>query len=142
MADDSPRRNTPRGIPAREMLPSSRLPGGRSGCFGSIGAIIGALVLFLIVSLFFSSATVQAGYVGLVLTFGRVEDRVLQPGFHFVIPISQKIVQMDVRVLPHDFKDIDAASKELQSVKLTGTMNYHLDPAREERRGDGSEPHE
>jgi regulator of protease activity HflC (stomatin/prohibitin superfamily) len=112
------------------MLPSSRLPGGRSGCFGTIVAIVGAVVLFLVVSLFFSSATVQAGHVGLVLTFGRVEPVILQPGFHLVMPIAQRIVQIDVRVLPHDFKDIDAASKELQSVKLTGTMNYHLDPAR------------
>jgi regulator of protease activity HflC (stomatin/prohibitin superfamily) len=35
-----------------------------------------------------------------------------------------------VRVLPHTFTDIDAASRELQSVKLSGTMNYHLDPTR------------
>jgi regulator of protease activity HflC (stomatin/prohibitin superfamily) len=33
-----------------------------------------------------------------------------------------------VRVLPHNFKEIDAASKEYQSVKLTGTMNYHIQP--------------
>jgi regulator of protease activity HflC (stomatin/prohibitin superfamily) len=79
---------------------------------------------------FLSSNTVQAGYVGVILTFGRVEPGVVQPGFHFVIPISQHIVQIDTRVLPHSFKEIDAASKELQSVKLTGTMNYHLEPSR------------
>jgi regulator of protease activity HflC (stomatin/prohibitin superfamily) len=37
---------------------------------------------------------------------------------------------VDTRVLPHSFKEIDAASQELQSVKLTGTMNYHLEAAR------------
>ena len=39
-------------------------------------------------------------------------------------------VQVDTRVLPHSFTEIDAASRELQSVKLTGTMNYHLEPGR------------
>jgi regulator of protease activity HflC (stomatin/prohibitin superfamily) len=65
-----------------------------------------------------------------VTTFGSVEPQVLQPGFHFVVPFAQRIVQVDTRVLPHTFKQIDAASQELQSVRLTGTMNYHLDGAK------------
>jgi regulator of protease activity HflC (stomatin/prohibitin superfamily) len=64
------------------------------------------------------------------LTFGRVEPGVLSPGFHFVLPIAQRIEQVDTRVLPHSFNQIDAASRELQTVKLTGTMNYHLEPSR------------
>src|SRR5579884_51684 len=99
--------------------------------FRNVGIpIIIAVVMFVLLSVFLSATTVQAGYVGVVLTFGRVEPGVLQPGFHFVIPIAQKIVQIDTRVLPHEFKEIDAASKELQTVKLTGTMNYHLEPSR------------
>src|SRR5207237_1961285 len=62
--------------------------------------------------------------------FGSEEPVVLQPGVHFVLPFAQRIVQVDARVQPHTFKQIDAASQELQSVKLTGTMNYHLDPTR------------
>ena len=91
--------------------------------------LLGALVLagLLVVGLFTSSSTVQAGHVGVVTTFGSVEPVVLQPGFHFVMPFAQRIVQVDTRVLPHNFKQIDAASLELQGVKLTGTMNYHLD---------------
>lgn len=91
-------------------------------------AVAAAGVVLLL--FFMSASTVQAGHVGVVLTFGRVEPGVLQPGFHFVLPVSQQIVQIDTRVLPHSFKEIDAASKELQSVKLTGTMNYHLEPRR------------
>jgi prohibitin 2 len=86
--------------------------------------------ILVIVGLFTSSSTIQAGHVGVVTTFGSVEQRVLQPGFHLVVPFAQRIVQIDTRVLPHTFRQIDAASSELQSVKLTGTMNYHLDPNR------------
>src|SRR5919198_945364 len=86
--------------------------------------------VLIIVGVFTSSSTVQAGHVGVITTFGSVEPRVLQPGFHMVIPFAQRIVQIDTRVLPHTFRQIDAASAELQGVKLTGTMNYHLDPNR------------
>jgi len=34
-----------------------------------------------------------------------------------------------LRVQPHPFKEIDAASKKYQMVKLTGMMNFHIDPS-------------
>jgi len=119
----------PVDLPARYNLtsiPEMRRPGIRRWGF-SIAGVLGVL---LVVGVFTSSSTVQAGHVGVVTTFGSVEPTVLQPGFHFVLPFAQRIVQVDTRVLPHTFKQIDAASKELQSVKLTGTMNYHLDGAK------------
>jgi regulator of protease activity HflC (stomatin/prohibitin superfamily) len=94
-----------------------------------LGAAL-VIAALLVVGIFTSSSTVQAGHVGVVTTFGSVEPQVLQPGFHFVVPFAQRIVQVDTRVLPHTFKQIDAASQELQSVRLTGTMNYHLDGAK------------
>ncbi len=104
-----------------------RPPGGasRAGLFITLAVVVVALFSFLL-----SSTTVQAGHVGVVLTFGRVEPGVLSPGFHFIVPIAQRIEQVDTRVLPHAFNQIDAASRELQTVKLTGTMNYHLEPNR------------
>ena len=36
---------------------------------------------------------------------------------------------MDVKVQPHPFKEIDASSKEYQMVKMTGMMNFHIDPS-------------
>jgi regulator of protease activity HflC (stomatin/prohibitin superfamily) len=36
---------------------------------------------------------------------------------------------VDVKVQPHPFKQIDASSKEYQMVKMTGMMNFHIDPA-------------
>ncbi|MCC7105439.1 MAG: prohibitin family protein [Chloroflexi bacterium] len=91
--------------------------------------IVGLLVLGVALT-YMSGAVVQAGNVGVVTTFGRVEPGVLLPGFHLLIPIAQRIIQVNTRVQPHNFKDIDAASAELQSVKLSGTMNYHLEQNR------------
>src|SRR3989442_5655603 len=39
----------------------------------------------------------------------------------------QRVTNVDTRVQPHEFQEIDAASHELQTVKLTGVMNYHID---------------
>jgi prohibitin 2 len=105
-------------------------PASHSGFRASLGGfgkiIILVLVVLLFLTVFVSGATVQAGHVGVLLTFGRVSAGVLEPGFHLIIPMAQRIVQVDTRVLPHAFKEIEAASREYQTVRLTGTMNYHL----------------
>jgi regulator of protease activity HflC (stomatin/prohibitin superfamily) len=121
----------PVDLPSRYDPDSLRDLRRRSGSIRRWGFMAAAILgVLLVVGIFTSSSTVQAGHVGVVTTFGSVEPMVLQPGFHFVMPFVQRIVQVDTRVLPHTFKQIDAASKELQSVKLTGTMNYHLDGAK------------
>jgi prohibitin 2 len=101
-----------------------------SGLPRLLGILLLIAVPLVAISIFLSGATVQAGHVGVLLTFGRVEDRVLPPGFHVILPGAQRIVQVETRVLPHAFKEIDAASSELQTVKLTGTMNYHLETSK------------
>lgn len=88
---------------------------------GVAAAALGLLTTFMVV--------VPAGFVGVVTNFGRVEERTLPAGLQIVTPIAEQVVTVDVRVQPHTFQEIDAASREYQAVKLTGTMNYHIDPA-------------
>ena len=70
---------------------------------------------------------VPAGNVGVVTNFGSVQAGTLEPGLHIVMPIVQHVATIDTRVQPHQFQEIDAASAEYQTVKLTGVMNYHVD---------------
>ena len=106
----------------RPTLPTAtRTVGCTAAIVLGVVALIGALT---------SGFVVQAGNVGVVTTFGSVEPGVLYPGLHIRVPFINQIHPIDVRVQPHEFKEIDAASLEQQTVKLTGTMNYHLDPAR------------
>jgi regulator of protease activity HflC (stomatin/prohibitin superfamily) len=92
---------------------------------GVLGAVIGGIIL--VIGLSGPLVEVPAGNVGVVTNFGQVQVGTLEPGLHFVMPIVQHVVNIDTRVQPHQFQEIDAASKELQEVKLTGTMNYHID---------------
>ena len=118
--------------------PRLRIVGGGAGTGLPTGPLLRRLAAWvgipvLVLGLVFaalSATTVQAGHVGVVLTFGRADAHVRPPGFHLIVPIAQRIVQVDTRVLPHSFREIDAASRELQTVKLTGTMNYHLEASR------------
>jgi regulator of protease activity HflC (stomatin/prohibitin superfamily) len=92
---------------------------------GVMGSIVGFAILVVGISGPF--VEVPAGNVGVATNFGQVQVGTLQPGLHVIVPIVQQVVNVDTRVQPHQFQEIDAASKELQTVKLTGTMNYHID---------------
>jgi len=92
---------------------------------------IGILIILLIIFIFLwsSFALVPAGHRGVVLWWGSVEKRIMGEGLNFKVPIAERVIKVDVRVQPHPFKEIDAASKEYQMVKLTGMMNFHIDPS-------------
>jgi regulator of protease activity HflC (stomatin/prohibitin superfamily) len=92
---------------------------------GILAAALGGFVILIGASGPF--VEVPAGNVGVVTNFGSVQTVTLEPGLHFVVPIYQHVTNVDTRVQPHEFQEIDAASKELQTVKLTGVMNYHID---------------
>jgi regulator of protease activity HflC (stomatin/prohibitin superfamily) len=89
---------------------------------GVVIAII--IIIFVIVQ---SVATVQAGYRGVVLYLGAVEDRVLGEGLHFVTPFVEQVVQMEVRTQKYQ-AEASAASKDLQEVHTVIAVNYRVDP--------------
>jgi regulator of protease activity HflC (stomatin/prohibitin superfamily) len=92
---------------------------------------IGMIIVFLIIFIFFwgSFVIVPAGHRGVVLWWGSVEKRIMGEGLNFKVPMAERVIKVDVKVQPHPFKEIDAASKEYQMVKLTGMMNFHIDPS-------------
>ena len=116
------------------ILPLGRVTRGSSGAQpvgrshvarAGVGTVIGGLILIVGISGPF--VEVPAGNVGVVTNFGSVQPGTLEPGLHIVIPIVQHVAIIDTRVRPHEFQEIDAASAEYQTVRLTGVMNYHVD---------------
>jgi regulator of protease activity HflC (stomatin/prohibitin superfamily) len=90
---------------------------------------IGILLFIVFIILWGTFVIVPAGHRGVVLWWGSVEKRIMGEGLNFKVPITEGVIKVDVRVQPHPFKEIDAASKEYQMVKLTGMMNFHIDPS-------------
>jgi regulator of protease activity HflC (stomatin/prohibitin superfamily) len=93
----------------------------------TVGLFLILLIIFIIA--WGTFAIVPAGHRGVVLWWGSVEKRIMGEGLNFKVPIAERVIKVDVKVQPHPFKEIDASSKEYQMVKMTGMMNFHIDPA-------------
>ena len=68
---------------------------------------------------------VPAGHTGVVLTFGAVEDNVLDEGLHFKVPLVQTVVQMNNRTQKIE-ADGTASSKDLQIISYVVAVNFHV----------------
>jgi regulator of protease activity HflC (stomatin/prohibitin superfamily) len=93
----------------------------------AVGIIVGLIIILIIGWSTF--VIVPAGHRGVVLWWGSVEKRIMGEGLNFIVPIAERVIKVDVKVQPHPFREIDASSREYQNVKMTGMMNFHIDPA-------------
>lgn len=93
----------------------------------TIAWIAAAVVISIAVVLFEPFVIIRAGYRGVLLNFGAVQQQSLQPGLHVVTPIVQSIVQIDSRIQKNEATE-HAASHDLQDVHTTIATNWSIDP--------------
>ena len=72
-------------------------------------------------------ARVPAGYRGVLLTWGKPEEKILGEGLNFVIPFMQNIELMNVQVQKAESSE-DTATRDLQQVTTTVAVNFRLNP--------------
>jgi len=87
-------------------------------------------ILLLVLSLILISSffvTVNAGERGVRMQFGKVENRVLGEGLHFIIPLVNTVEKLSVRVQKQDIS-AEASSKDLQEVFSDVSLNWHILP--------------
>jgi len=84
-----------------------------------------AIVTTILLVTFNPFVIIPAGHRGVVVNLGAVSDKVLQEGFHLRTPILQNIQIIDVRMQKEEVST-GAASKDLQELKTTIALNYHL----------------
>ena len=98
----------------------------KAGNFSPFKLILTIFVVILaIIFLGSSFVVIPAGHTGVALTFGKVEDTVLQEGLHFKVPFVQKIAVMDNRIVKLDV-NTEAFSKDLQTITTVVAVNYHV----------------
>ena len=85
-------------------------------------SVIAVIVLIVVVSSCMS--TVPAGHTGIVVTFGHVEDYVLNEGLHFKLPWQQVII-MDNRTQKAQL-NFQAFSSDIQQVDVKCSVNYSI----------------
>jgi len=59
--------------------------------------LIFAVVIIGLLAVPNMAVTVPAGYEGVLLTFGRVEDRAMYPGLHWITPWAQRVAVISTR---------------------------------------------
>lgn len=99
----------------------------QSRSFQAVGIVLLIIVVVLIV---LSSYTIIGpGQRGVVVFLGNVETaNPLGEGFHLVIPpVARQVVPVDVRTRKLELV-VDAASRDMQQMTVTGVLNYHLNP--------------
>ena len=64
---------------------------------GVVGAVVGGFIA--VIGLSGPFVEVPPGNVGVVTNFGQVQTVTLEPGLHVVVPIYQRVTNVDTRVL-------------------------------------------
>ena len=91
------------------------------------GVAVGIIVLIIIgVVASASVKIVDSGNRGVLLHWNAVDltSPPLDEGLHFVVPFQDEVVNIEVRTLKYA-NDARSASKDLQTVETTVTVNYH-----------------
>jgi regulator of protease activity HflC (stomatin/prohibitin superfamily) len=91
------------------------------------GFFLGLIVFVLGIVFASSIGMITAGHRGVVLQFGGVTGRILGEGFYVIVPMTQSVEVMSVRVEAYEAVAA-SASRDLQEVSTKVTLNYWLDP--------------
>ncbi|MFL9904599.1 prohibitin family protein [Paraburkholderia fungorum] len=101
------------------------------GSFGGIRWIVGAVlavVLLIALFIFWPFASVPAGYVGVMTTFGAAAPATYDPGIHFRMPLSQSMHNVYIGVYKAE-SDVAGSSKDLQQADMKVSVNFNILPA-------------
>lgn len=89
-----------------------------------------AIVILIIIGIVATASVkiVDSGHRGVLLHWNAVDltQPPLDEGLHFVIPFQDEVVNIEVRTLKYA-NDARSASRDLQTVETTVTVNYHPD---------------
>jgi regulator of protease activity HflC (stomatin/prohibitin superfamily) len=90
--------------------------------------LTGAAVILVLLVLGGLFVQIGPGQRGVLMTFGAVQEGVLDPGLHLKLPFMQSVAKMDVQVQNSQAAET-AASLDLQNVSSTVATNWHILPA-------------
>lgn len=86
-----------------------------------------AVFILLLVTAFNPIRTIDAGFRGVLLTWGGYSGT-LDEGFNVIVPIAQQVIPIEVRTALYQAK-ADSASADLQQVETDIALNYHILPS-------------
>ena len=112
-------------LPKGSDLKVREAPAALSSRISSRTYIAASLVVVVLLVLFSVLAQVKPSKIGVVTSFGKIQDETLGEGLHLVAP-WWRVNQISVGVNKATVKNAEAASKDLQTVSTTLTINYSV----------------
>ncbi|MDH3853582.1 MAG: prohibitin family protein [Nitrosopumilus sp.] len=92
--------------------------------------VLVAIIILIIIGVVATASVkiVDSGHRGVLLHWDAVDlsNPPLDEGLHFVVPFQDDVVNIEVRTLKYA-SEARSASKDLQTVETTVTVNYHPD---------------
>ena len=92
--------------------------------------VLAAIIILIIIGVVATASVkiVDSGHRGVLLHWNAVDltNPPLDEGLHFVVPFQDDVVNIEVRTLKYA-SEARSASKDLQTVETTVTVNYHPD---------------
>lgn len=96
--------------------------------FSAAKGIVVAIAILILIGVVATASVkiVDAGHRGVLLHWNVVDlsSPPLEEGLHFVIPFQDEVVDIEVRTLKYA-SEARSASRDLQTVETTVTVNYH-----------------
>ena len=90
-----------------------------------LAVIVGGLAIDVMGPTYGMFGKVPTGQVGILTVFGKVQDQVLEEGFHVKNPFA-RITTMDVRTQKSS-RSLSAFSSDIQQVSVSVSINYSVD---------------
>jgi regulator of protease activity HflC (stomatin/prohibitin superfamily) len=91
---------------------------------GKIAAIV-AICVIVFILIGNCVAIVPAGCTGVKTTFGKVNEKGLEEGFHLKVPIAQDVIIISNKIQVYS-ADASSVSKDLQSINAKVAVNYRV----------------
>ena len=90
----------------------------------SVVSVVAGVFLAILLTFFGCISSVDTGHVGVVKTFGKVEDYTFDSGFHLKAPWNS-VTQINNQVQKTTI-ELPCFSKDIQEVSTTYTVNYQI----------------
>ncbi len=92
--------------------------------FGKKAGIIYAVIIIIVMIFVFKPfVIVESGQVGIKVTTGKYTEEPLRPGFHFYLPVFQKVIVVDTKVRLMNYKSVEEMSGFGSGIKINPAIN-------------------
>ncbi|GGD30438.1 membrane protein [Malaciobacter pacificus] len=92
--------------------------------FGKKAGFLYVIIIIIAALFIFKPFTIiESGQVGIKSTTGKYSETPLTPGFHFYLPVFQKVIVVDTKVRLINYASVETSGGFDQSIKLNPAIN-------------------